>query len=146
MSREAFEKWYLDEYETEFGQDYRNDDVIEKGFIAGYQAATEAAKQPNELGFVCGACDGEIELDGQEYCEHCLLKRITELEAAQQWTPYKEGDVVEDGEYLAQFRNGQMQVIERDESDWLDDEGDKIAGIAVAAYRPLPPAFNGDAV
>ena len=45
MSREAFEKWYLDEYETEFGQDYRNDDVIEKGFIAGYQAATEAAQQ-----------------------------------------------------------------------------------------------------
>ena len=39
MSREAFEKWYEEEYGTEFGRDFRNDDVIEKSFLAGYQAA-----------------------------------------------------------------------------------------------------------
>ena len=59
MSREAFEKWYLDEYETEFGQDYRNDDVIEKGFIAGYQAATEHA-QPKWIPYK----DGDVIEDG----------------------------------------------------------------------------------
>lgn len=44
MNREVFEKWYEEEHGTEFGQDYRNDDVIEKGFMAGYQAATKHAQ------------------------------------------------------------------------------------------------------
>lgn len=99
-----------------------------------WNAGYEAAKQPNELGFVCGACDGEIELDGQEYCEHCLLKRITELEAAQQWIPYKDGDVVEDGWYAVTYANGARDFTEHDSGDWWCEE-------TVIAYCHVPAPF-----
>ena len=104
MNREVFEKWYEEEHGTEFGQDYRYDDVIEKGFMAGYQAA-----EPK-------------------------------------WTPYKEGDVVEDGWYLVTYK-GSSGIAEMTSGVWyFIDANLRLYQHHVTAYRPLPPAFNGDAV
>ena len=109
MSRDAFEKWYEEEHGTEFGQDYRNDDVIEKGFMAGYQAATKHAQA-----------------------------RIAELEAAQQWIPYKEGDSVPEGRYevthLCSWTKEPLVNVEyHGQTGWTT--------LAVTAYRQLPTPF-----
>ena len=64
-------------------------------------------------------------------------------EAAQQWIPYKEGDSVPEGRYevthLCSWTKEPLVNVEyHGQTGWTT--------LAVTAYRPLPPAFNGDAV
>ena len=69
-------------------------------------------------------------------------------EHTQQWTPYKEGDVVEDGSYLVSVDGRDwVAIIYHDRGKWVGDNNLWwIDNSHVTAYRPLPPAFNGDAV
>ena len=73
--------------------------------------------------------------------------RIAELEAAApKWIPYKEGDVVEDGWYLVTYK-GSSGIAEMTSGVWyFIDANLRLYQHHVTAYRPLPPAFNGDAV
>lgn len=85
-------------------------------------------------------------LDSQR---QALARIIEQAQAAQQWIPYKDGDVVERGhDYLITYRYGSMlkesavcqASFQKDE--WFGALGEPYSN--VTAYRSLPAPFGGE--
>ena len=63
---------------------------------------------------------------------------------AQQWIPYKEGDVVEDGWYLVTYK-GSSGIAEMTSGVWyFIDANLRLYQHHVTAYRPLPAPYRGE--